>query len=280
MRAGRGVTLKTATQIGFQREAGLVVAAVHAALREACKPGVSLLELDQIAEQTTRSLGAKPNFLGYQGFPGSVCISVNDVIVHGIPDSATVNDGDMVSFDCGASVEREGKQWHADAAFTMMLGKPERKNSELDAATEQSMWAGIAALATAKRIGDVGAAIEDSVAETSRELGWTPGIIEGYTGHGIGNRLHEAPTVYNYRVRGRTEKVQPGLVICIEPMLVGGDIETLVAGDDWAVLTADGAFASHWEHTVAVLEEGISVLTAPDSGERGLAPFGVTPISL
>lgn len=280
MRGRRGPQLKSRAEIAYQREAGLIVAAVHGALRAACQPGVTLLELDELARETTLDMGGRPNFLHYHGFPNSVCISKNDVIVHGIPSEQRVEEGDIVSFDCGAAVTREGKEWHADAAFSVITGKPNRKLAELDAATEQAMWAGIAALATAKRVGEVGAAIEDSVKETGKQLGWEPGIIEGYTGHGIGNRLHEAPTVYNYRVRGRTEKVSPGMVLCIEPMLVGGKIETVVADDNWAVLTADGSSASHWEHTVAVLDDGISVLTAPDFGAQGLAPYGIVPVTV
>lgn len=279
------VRLKTPEQVREMRRAGLVVAAVHDALREACVPGVTLLELDQLALEVTRENGAEPNFLGYQGFPASVCISVNDVIVHGIPDGRELKDGDLVSFDSGAYIKRDGKEWHADAAFTMMAGtRPKTEEGQrlvdLDSVTRQSMWAGIAALANASRLGDVGGAIEDYVDVASGRLGWSPGIIEGYTGHGIGNALHEAPTVYNYRVQGRTEKVRAGLVVCIEPMLVAGDIKTRVAEDGWAVLTSDGAPAAHWEHTVAVLPGGISVLTAPDSGVAGLARFGVKPVEL
>ncbi len=280
MAARRSPSLKGPTEIGYQREAGLVVAKVHTALRDACKPGVTLEELDQLAYDTTVAVGARPNFLGYQGFPASVCISVNDVIVHGIPDATALREGDLVSFDSGASVERAGRAWHADSAFSMIVGSGSQKAAELDAVTEQAMWAGVAALASARRLDDVGGAIEDYVSDAGRDLGWTPGIIEGYTGHGIGNKLHEPPTVYNYRIRGRTERVRPGLVICIEPMLVAGAIDTLVADDEWAVLTADGELSSHWEHTVAVLDDGIAVLTAPDGGVEGLAPFGIVPVSI
>ncbi|MFT0762466.1 type I methionyl aminopeptidase [Actinomyces sp. F1_1611] len=280
MRRQKQSRLKSRTQIGYQREAGLVVAEVHRVLREAARPGVSLLELDRLAYEATVAAGAKPNFLHYQGFPATVCMSVNDVIVHGIPDERVLAEGDLVSFDCGAYVERDGKQWHADAAFTHRVGPIGKRLVQLDEITENAMWAGVAAVASAKRIGDIGAAIEDYVDEAGAGLDWTPGLIEGYTGHGIGNRLHEEPTVYNYRVRGRTEQVEPGLVICIEPMVVAGTIETKVASDHWAVLTRDGAPAAHWEHTVAVLDEGIAVLTAADGGVAGLAPFGVTPVVL
>lgn len=279
------IDLKTPTEIRRMRQAGLVVAQVHAALRAECRPGITQRELDQVVTDVTRAAGAEPNFLNYHGFSGSVCISVNDVIVHGIPSDDALKKGDLVSFDCGAVITVDGEEWHSDAAFTMFVGgAPEgatgKRAAELNDVTEQSMWAGIAALASARRVGDVGAAIEDYVAAAGAEIGWEPGIIEGYTGHGIGRHLHEDPTVYNYRTRGRTERVRPGLVICVEPMLVAGHIDTRVLDDEWAVVTADGQLASHWEHTVAVLDDGISVLTAPDGGVAGLAPFGITPILL
>lgn len=277
--------LKTRDEIRSMRKAGLIVAQVHEALREACVEGVTQKALDRVVHDVTTAAGAEPNFLNYHGFPASVCISVNDVIVHGIPSDEPLRNGDLVSFDCGAMIGTGREQWHADAAFSMFVGEAPageagKRASELDSITQQAMWAGIAALANAKRVGDVGAAIEDYVEEAGKEGGWTPGIIEGYTGHGIGRHLHEEPTVYNYRTRGRTEKVQPGLVICIEPMLVAGDIPTRILADEWAVVTADGQLASHWEHTVALLDDGISVLTAPDSGLAELAPYGITPVVL
>lgn len=273
--------IKTPAQLLHMRRAGLVVAQVHQALREACVPGATQRQLDALAHQVTLAAGARPNFLGYNGFPGSVCISVNDMIVHGIPNDTPLAEGDIVSFDCGAVVTGDGREWHSDAAFTMIVGHPRSgRQVELNEVTEKSMWAGVAALDGAKRVGEVGAAVEDYVDTAEADFGWLPGIIEGYTGHGIGNHLHEDPAVYNYRTRGRTERVRPGMVLCVEPMLVAGKIGTRVLDDDWGVVTADGSDASHWEHTVAITDRGISVLTAPDFGRAGLAAFGVVPVEL
>lgn len=256
------------------RQAGLVVADVHHALREACAPGVTTAELDAIVADVISHGGAEPNFLNYHGFPGTVCISVNEEIVHGIPGERVLQEGDIVSFDCGAKI-RDGKDWwHSDAAITLTVGAADKRLRELNKVTEGSMWAGIAALATGRKLDDVGGAIEDYVEEHSDF-----GLIEGYTGHGIGRSLHEAPTVYNYRTRGRSEKIRPGMVLCIEPMVVAGDISTRVLADEWTVVSADGEFSAHWEHTVAVLPHGISVLTAPDFGRARLAPYGITPVS-
>lgn len=273
---------KTPQQLEYMREAGQVVAAVHATLMEAVKPGLTTKELDQLVYDVTLAHDAKPNFLNYNGFSGSVCISVNEEIVHGIPGSRVIEPGDIVSFDCGAVIQRAGLPWHGDAAFTVVLDGPDeaqnRKRQELSAMTEHSMWAGIAAAATAKRIGDISAAIEDDVEEQGLEYGWIPELLEGYTGHGIGNHLHEDPTVYNYRTRNKGPKIGPGTTICIEPMLTEGNQASAVLADDWTVVTINGLASAHWEHTIAITREGISVLTAADAGKVGLAPYGITPI--
>ncbi len=266
------------------REAGLVVAEVHRALAEAAAPGKTTAELDALTYQVTRDLGAKPNFLNYYGFPASVCISVNDEIVHGIPGDRVLQPGDIVSFDCGAVIWRAGHPWHSDAAFTVVLDGPDRdsvkKRKELSAITKHSLWAGIAAAEGAKNVGQIGAAIEDDVESYSGQFGWTPDILQGYSGHGIGNALHEDPQVYNYRTRGRSPKLIPGMVICIEPMLTEGSQRSRVLEDDWTVVTQDGLASAHWEHTVAILDGGISVLTAHDFGAAGLAPYGIRPINV
>lgn len=276
-------TLKTAEQIQYMRKAGLVVAEVHKALREACQVGKTTAQLDQVAYEVTMDLGATPNFLHYQGFPASVCISVNEEIVHGIPGSRVIEEGDIVSFDCGAKIVEDKIPWHSDAAFTMIAGdNPDPLPQQLSDITRTAMWAGLAACASAKRVNDIGAAIEDSVEEAaiSGKIGFVPELIEGYTGHGIGNHLHEEPSVFNYRTRGRSPKVKPGMVLCIEPMIVAGDSRTAVLDDNWTVVTRDQSLSAHWEHTVAILEDGISILTAFDSGQEGLAPFGITPVVL
>lgn len=273
------IELKTPEQIKWMREAGLIVAEIHKALREAAKPGVTLLELDEVSAEVIARNDAQPNFLGYGGFPATVCISVNDTVVHGIPDMTKLKEGDLVSFDCGAYIERCGQEWHGDAAFTMIVGGDEAGSAEarrLNAVTEDAMWAALASVATGHRISAIGEAVEETV-EKHRDGSWTAGIIEEYTGHGIGTAMHQLPEILNYRARGISPRIKKGMVLAVEPMLTDGDIETFVLEDDWTVKTVDRSLASHWEHTVARTENGIWVLTAPDGGEAGLAPYGITP---
>lgn len=281
------IELKTREQMRHMRRAGLVVADIHRALREAVRPGVATDELDRVSAQVIARHGARSNFLGYGGYPATVCISVNDVIVHGIPDERVLEAGDIVSFDCGAYLMAGGRQWHGDAAFTVICGgdgaaqgQKGLRRLQLNALTEESMWAALAALASARRVSAVGEAVERVVAEHAERDGWEAGIIEDYTGHGIGTAMHQDPEVLNYRVRGISPKVRPGMVLAVEPMLVTGDVETVTLADDWTVKTLDGGDAAHWEHTIALLDDGVSVLTAPDSGRAGLAPYGVVPVSL
>lgn len=277
------IQLKTREQVRHMRRAGLVVADIHRALREAAVPGVTTRELDGVSARVIAEHGAKSNFLGYFGYPATVCISVNDTVVHGIPDDRVLESGDLVSFDCGAYLEVDGRQWHGDAAFTMIVGGDAagtQRRRQLNAVTEESMWAALAALASARRLSAVGDAVERVVEEHAGSDGWEAGIIEDYTGHGIGTAMHQDPDVLNYRARGISPRLRKGMVLAVEPMLVGGDIETVTLDDDWTVKTLDGADAAHWEHTIALLDDGVSVLTAVDSGAAGLAPYGVTPISL
>lgn len=284
------IELKTRDQIRYMREAGLVVAEIHSALREAAIPGVITSELDSICHEVIRKAGAKSNFYRYYGYPASVCISPNDVVVHGIPGDYVLQVGDIVSFDCGAYVERKGKQWHGDAAFTMIIGDEQadgqiddarlRRRRELEAVTREAMWAALASLATGKRVAAVGNAVEDVVAAQADVLGWEAGIVEEFTGHGIGTAMHQAPDVLNYRVRGVTARLKPGMVLAVEPMLTTGGIDTFTEDDQWTVRTMDGSDAAQWEHSIAILEDGISILTAPDGGAAGLAPYSVTPVIL
>lgn len=277
------IQLKTREQVRHMRRAGLVVADIHAALREAAVPGVTTRSLDEVSAHVIASHGAKSNFLGYYGYPATVCISVNDTVVHGIPDERVLETGDIVSFDCGAYVEVDGRQWHGDAAFTMIIGGDEagtERRRQLNAVTEESMWAALAALSSARRLSAVGESVERVVEEHALRDGWEAGIIEDYTGHGIGTAMHQEPEILNYRARGISPRLRPGMVLAVEPMLVAGDIENVTLDDDWTVRTLDGGDAAHWEHTIALLDDGVSVLTAPDSGAAGLAPYGVTPVSL
>jgi methionyl aminopeptidase len=255
---------------------GLVTAAALAAVRGAIRVGVSTLELDAIAEQTIRDLGGIPNFQLEPGYRHTLCTSVNDAVVHGVPSELRIAAGDIVSIDCGAEVDG----WNGDAAFTVVVPDPARpdvvaRREELATATERSLWAGIAALATASVVNDIGTAVEASI-ETSGNFG----IIEDFTGHGIGRSMHEDPEVYNFRVRGGSPKVKPGLVVAIEPMITAGGIETHELADGWTQVTDDGSDAAQWEHSVAVHADGIWVLTAEDGGAAGLAPFGVVPVPI
>lgn len=271
------IELKSEDQIRQMRRAGLIVADIHAAIREAVKPGVTTKDMDVVAKSVLDAAGAKSNFFGYYGYPGQICASVNEEIVHGIPGDRVLGPGDIVSFDCGAVIDG----WHGDACFTVVLpgGDPEVRaaREHLCELTEESMWRGIAALATGSRVGDVGRAIDDFVVSLPEPQ---PGIVEDYVGHGIGTQMHMEPDVPNFRTRSRGEKLRPGMVLCIEPMLTAGAQDNVTLEDDWTVVTLDGSDACHWEHEVAIHEGGIWVLTAPDGGAAGLAPYGVTPVPL
>jgi methionyl aminopeptidase len=270
------VEIKTPEQIAKMRAAGLVVAAIHEATRAAAVPGASTKDLDEIAAKVIADHGAKPNFLGYGGFPGNICTSVNDVVVHGIPDRATVlKDGDIISVDAGAIIDG----WHGDAAFTCFVGgghAPELV--ELSRVTEESMWAGIAAFRKGSRLEDISRAIESYIRRQPRPASGKYGIVEDYGGHGIGSEMHMDPHLLNYvsKKRGRGIKLVPGVCLAIEPMVTLGSPATHVMEDEWTVRTDDGSWASHWEHSIALTEEGVIVLTAPDGGRAKLAEFGIT----
>ncbi|WP_432570422.1 type I methionyl aminopeptidase [Kineococcus sp. SYSU DK005] len=259
------IEIKTPEQVLAMRRAGLLTHAALESARAAIRPGVSTRELDAVAAEVIRAGGGTSNFLGYHGYPATLCISVNHVVVHGIPGEQVLREGDVVSVDGGAVVDG----WHGDSAFTTIVGEPaDPADAELVETTRRALWAGIAALDRRGRVGDVGAAVEDAVDGRF-------GIVDGYTGHGIGTAMHMAPEVLNYRVREKGPKVRPGLCLAVEPMCTRGGVETDVLADEWTVVTSDGSRAAHWEHTVAVLEEGLWVLTAPDGGASELEPLGV-----
>jgi methionyl aminopeptidase len=268
------IELKTPDQVRVMRRAGLVVADALAAVREQVRPGMTTADLDAVAAAVIAAAGATPSFLGYDGYPATVCVSVNDEVVHGIPGPRVLEPGDIVSIDCGAIVDG----WHGDSALTLVLPDADPADVALSDATERAMWAGIAALATADRLGAVGDAVEDVVdaTDTAPHSGARYGVVEEYVGHGIGTAMHQPPDVLNYRTRARGARVRPGLCVAVEPMLTRGTHATQVLDDDWTVVTADGSRAAHWEHTVAVLESGIWVLTARDGGAARLAELGVT----
>lgn len=263
---------KTPEEVLHLREAGLVTSRILDAIYKRIQPGITTLELDRIANDVISGAGASANFKLEPGYHHAICVSINDQIVHGVPSERKVHAGDIVSFDVGAILNG----WNGDAARTVVVPGGDKDvqhhRQALSSVTEGSMWAGIAALASARNVNEVGAAIEQYIGEQGNY-----GILREYVGHGIGHRMHEEPAVFNYKVRAPGLEVRPGLVICIEPMVTAGTEETYVTGDDWTVCVADGSDGAHWEHEIAVTDKGVWVLTEPDGGAQGLAPFGVTP---
>lgn len=271
------VRARTPEQLRAMRVAGLLVGRTLETLRSEVRPGMTTLELDAIAEDVIRSGGGIPNFQLVPGYRHTLCTSVGAEIVHGIPGDRVLAAGDLLSIDCGAEVEG----WNGDAAMTLVVGGDEAGDPasvRLSEVTRRSLWAGIAALRPGGDLGDVGGGVEDSVHADARADGVDYGIVEDYTGHGIGEHMHLPPAVPNYRVRGRTPQTPVGSTIAIEPMITLGDQASHVLADDWTVVTDDGLPAAHWEHSVALTEHGIWVLTALDGGEQELtargAPFG------
>jgi len=262
----RGVEIKTPEQLDLMRRAGLVVGETLATLREAARPGITTAELDAVAEETIRSKGATPSFLGYQGYPASICTSVDEVVVHGIPGDRVLHEGDIVSIDCGAIVEG----WHGDSAITVAVGEVTEEVATLMRVTEESMWRGIAAARLGGRVTDISHAIEGHVRRQGRY-----GIVEEYVGHGIGSAMHMPPNVPNFGRPGKGPKIVEGMALAIEPMITLGTKRTDVLEDDWTVITTDGTWAAHYEHTITVTHDGIWVLTALDGGKADLERLGL-----
>jgi methionyl aminopeptidase len=246
---------KTPHQVVAMRRAGLVVARTLAALRDAISPGTTPRDLDALASRLIRQAGASASFLGYHGYPATICTSVNDVVVHGIPDDRPLRSGDVISIDCGAIVDG----WHGDSAITVGVGDLDEPVAALVAACERSLSAGIGAMVAQGRLGDIGAAVQASV-----EASGTYGILTDFTGHGIGQAMHEEPFVPNYRTRRRGPRLDVGLVLAIEPMITLGGADVSVDADGWTVRTDDGSVSAHVEHTVAITPAGPWVLTALD----------------
>ena len=268
--SGRMIQIKTPHEIELMRASGLVTAGALEAVRAAVRPGVSTGELDAVAEDHIRSKGAVPNFLGYHGFTGTICASINDEIVHGIPNPDRVlAAGDNISIDCGAILNG----WHSDSAITVTVGEPSAEDAALLEVTERSMWAGLAKALAGGRLTDISHAVEETITAERHPYG----IVDHYGGHGIGTEMHQDPHVLNYGRPGRGPRLVPGLALAIEPMVTVGDPATVELEDGWTVVTKDGSRAAHFEHTVAITPEGPWVLTAEDGGVAGLAPFGVTP---
>jgi methionyl aminopeptidase len=265
----RSLEIKTPEQIDLMRVAGLLVGETLELLRGAARAGVTTGELDALAEDNIRTHGGIPSFQGYghPPFPGTICASVNDEVVHGIPGSRVLVDGDVISIDCGAIVDG----WHGDAAITVAIGDVPAEVSELMRVTEEALWAGMAAARLSGRVSDISRGVETSV----RSHG-DYGILEDYVGHGIGTQMHLPPNVPNVVRRGdRGPKLVPGLALAVEPMVTLGGADTEVLDDDWTVVTADGSLAAHFEHTFTLTPNGAWVLTALDGGEERLTALGV-----
>ena len=248
------------------RVAGLLVGETLDLLRRSVRPGITTGELDAIAEDNIRSGGGTPSFKGYHGFTGSICASVNDEVVHGIPGERVIEDGDVVSIDCGAVVDG----WHGDAAVTVAVGEVPDEVTELMRVTEEGMWRGLAAARLGGRVTDISHAVESYVRGQGEY-----GIIEDYVGHGIGTAMHQPPNVPNYGRPGKGPRLVEGLALAVEPMVVLGDQATHVLADDWTVKTDDGSVAAHFEHTFTLTPRGAWVLTALDGGQAKLAELDV-----
>ena len=262
----RGIEIKTPEQIDAMRRAGLVVGQTLELMRSSVRAGISTGELDAIAEDKIRTSGATPSFKGYHGFPGSICASVNDEVVHGIPGERVLAEGDVISIDCGAIVDG----WHGDAAITVAVGTVPPEVTALIRATEEAMWRGIGAARLGGRVTDISHAVESHVRSSGRY-----GILEDYVGHGIGSEMHQPPNVPNYGRPGRGPRLVEGLALAVEPMVTLGGNETVLLEDDWTVVTADGTWAAHSEHTFTLTPRGAWVLTALDGGEQALGELGV-----
>lgn len=254
MRFSRTAAVRTPADIAVMRRAGRVVAEMHERIRAAIGPGVTTGALDRIGRDVLRERGATSNFLGYHGFPAVICASPNSMVVHGIPsDEVVLRESDIVSIDCGAVVDG----WHGDAAFTAPVGDVSMEARHLIEVADASLDAAIAVMVAGNHLGDIGHAVES----VARAAGLS--VVEGYTGHAIGRAMHESPNVPNVGRPGGGARLRVGNVLAVEPMLVVGEPHTDVLDDEWSVVTADGSWAAHVEHTIAITERGPEVLTRP-----------------
>jgi len=248
------ITKKSRDQIALMRRAGRVVAEMHEECIRASKPGATTLDVDRVAREVLERRGAQSNFLNYHGFPAVICASPNHVIVHGIPDDTVLEEGDIFSIDCGAIIEG----WHGDAAVTIAIGTVDEESQRLIDITRASLDAAIERVVDGKRLGEVGAAVEDIAVGA----GFT--VVKEYVGHGIGTAMHEEPQVPNYAGGPNSKyRMKEGLVLAIEPMVNAGTAETVLLDDGWTVVTRDGRRSAHFEHTIAVTDHGPEVLTLP-----------------
>ena len=244
---------RTHEEIAVMRRAGRVVAEMHTVCRDAIRPGVTTSHLDRLARDVLDRRGATSNFLGYHGFPAVICASVNDEVVHGIPGGRTLEEGDIISIDCGAVIEG----WHGDAAFTMGVGEISEADEALIETGRRSLDAAIEVMYAGNTIGDIGHATETTA------VAGGGAVLRDYTGHGIGRAMHEAPDVPNHGKPGKGRTLKPGMVLAVEPMVVAGDPDVMELEDGWTVVTCDGGRAVHWEHSIAITDDGPEILTLP-----------------
>ncbi len=242
---------RTKDEIAKMRRAGKVVAEIHEKTRAAIAPGITTLEIDKVAREVIEARGARPNFLGYNGFPAVICTSPNSMIVHGIPGGYVLKEGDIISIDAGAIIEG----YHGDAAYTAAVGEISDEAALLLKVTEQSLWKAIDVIRDGNRLNEIGRAIENHV----KPFGF--GIVKEYVGHGIGTAMHESPQIPNYWPGEPGPKMKVGNVFAVEPMINIGSEDTVTLGDGWSVVTKDGSLSAHFEHTIVVGEDGPEVLT-------------------
>ena len=248
------ITLKSKREIELLKEAGHIVYLTHQYLRPLIKAGIKTKELDSLAEKFIRSKGATPSFKGYEGFPSTLCISINDEVVHGFPGERVLQDGDIISIDIGACY----KGYHGDSAWTYTVGEVSDDAKYLLEHTEKALYEGIKRAKVGNRIGDIGYAIEKYAKEHNL------GVVKELVGHGVGTSVHEAPDVPNYGTKGTGPKIRDGMVIAIEPMLTLGSPDIYVEDNDWTVVTIDSSLSAHFEHTIAITNEGVIILTGDD----------------
>ena len=245
------ITLKSKREIELLKEAGHIVYLTHQYLRPYIKAGIKTKELDQLAEEFIRSKGATPSFKGYEGFPSTLCISINDEVVHGFPSERVLQDGDIISIDIGACY----KGYHGDSAWTYTVGEVSDDAKYLLEHTEKALYEGIKQAKVGNRIGDIGYAIEKYAKEHNL------GVVKELVGHGVGTSVHESPDVPNYGTKGTGPKIRDGMVIAIEPMLTLGSPDIYVEDNDWTVVTVDSSLSAHFEHTIAITNDGVIILT-------------------
>jgi methionyl aminopeptidase len=255
------IALKSAREIEIMRRSGRITAAVLSDLMRAARPGISTGELDAMAEKGIRERGGVPTFKGYRGFSGSICASVNDEVVHGIPGGRRLREGDLLSIDIGTTLDG----YVSDSAATVPVGNVSAAAQRLLDVTQHCLFAGIAVMQPGKRVGDIGAAVQ----EYAERHGY--GVVRDLVGHGVGREMHEDPQVPNYGKPGTGAQLRPGLVLAVEPMITEGDYKVAILKDGWTVVTSDGKLAAHFEHTIAVTDEGPRILTLRDAGEPEVA---------